>query len=160
APAERLAFVLHDLFGVPFEEVAPIVGRTPVAARQLASRARRRVQGASSGGTADSSRRREIVDAFLAASRAGNFGELLALLDPEVWVRSDRAAIEIGPPAHISGSEQVAGFFNGAARSARRASIDGEPGAAWAPGGEPRVLFAFRIEHEKIVEIEFIADPA
>src|SRR5205807_1468412 len=95
APAERLAFVLHDMFAVPFDEIAPIVGRSPAAARQLASRARRRVQGATAGG-ADVERRRAVVDAFLAASRGGDFAALLALLDPDIELRADAAAVAMG----------------------------------------------------------------
>jgi len=158
SPSERLAFVLHDMFGVPFEEIAAIAGRTPAAARQLASRARRRVQGAEPAEDADASRRREIVDAFLAASRDGDFEGLLALLDPDVVARSDVAAVQMGSPAETTGATAVAKFFAGRARAARPGLVDGEPGLVWAQGGVARVAFAFTIEDGTIVEIELIAD--
>ena len=104
APAERLAFVLHDMFAVPFDEIAPIVGRSPTAARQLASRARRRVQGAATVPDADLTRQREVVDAFLAASRGGDFDALLAVLDPDVVLRADRAAVRAGASSEVRGA--------------------------------------------------------
>lgn len=159
APAERLAFVLHDLFGVPFDEIAAIVGRSPVATRQLASRARRGVQGAEPSGAADAARQREIVDAFLAASRGGNFGALLELLDPDVVLWADPVAARMGAPGDVRGARAVAEFFDGAARAARPALIDGAAGAAWAPGGTPRVVFGFTIADGKITAIDFLADP-
>lgn len=159
APAERLAFVLHDLFAVPFEEIAVIVGRTPTAARQLASRARRRVQGTAPAPGADRTRRREIVDAFLAASREGNFGALLALLDPDVVLRADEATVRAGAEKEVRGAPAVAETFKGRARGAQPALIDGAAGAVWAPGGRPRVVFAFTIEGGKIVAIDLLADP-
>ena len=116
-PAERLAFVLHDMFAVPFDEIAPIVGRSPAAARQLASRARRRVQGAGAVPDADRARQREVVDAFLAASRAGDFDALLALLDPDVVLRADRTAVEFGADEEVIGSPAVAETFSGRARA-------------------------------------------
>jgi RNA polymerase sigma-70 factor (ECF subfamily) len=157
APAERVAFVLHDMFDLPFDEIAPIVGRTPVAARQLASRARRRVRGAAVP-DAGVERRRAVVEAFLAASREGRFEALLALLDPDVVLRSDAAAIAVGAPAEVRGSTAVAETFSGRARGARPALMDGAPVAVWAPGGRPRVVFAFAIEGETIVGIEMVAD--
>ena len=108
APAERLAFVLHDMFAVPFDEIAPIVGRSPTAARQLASRARRRVQGAATVPDADLTRQREVVDAFLAASRGGDFDALLAVLDPDVVLRADRAAVPAGASREVRGAAAVA----------------------------------------------------
>ncbi len=108
APAERLAFVLHDMFAVPFDEIAPIVGRSPAAARQLASRARRRVQGAATVSDTDRARQREVVDAFLAASRGGDFAALLAVLDPDVVLRADRAAVEMGSAKEVRGAAAVA----------------------------------------------------
>jgi RNA polymerase sigma-70 factor (ECF subfamily) len=160
APAERLAFVLHDMFAVPFEEIAGIVGRSPVAARQLASRARRRVQGASPGSPGDFAARRVLVEAFLAASREGRFDALVAMLHPDAVARADAAAIQIGSPAEEKrGALAVAGFFSGAAQTARLAMVEGEPGLAWAPGRKPRVGFAFVIKDGKILEIEFFADP-
>jgi RNA polymerase sigma-70 factor (ECF subfamily) len=159
APAERLAFVLHDMFAVPFDEIAPIVGRTPAAARQLASRARRRVQGAAAVPDADRSRQREIVGAFLAASREGKFEALLAMLDPDVVLRADPAAVQVGAAEEVRGAAAVAATFTGRARVAQPAMIDGAPGAVWAPGGKPRVVFAFTITQGKIAAIDLLADP-
>jgi RNA polymerase sigma-70 factor, ECF subfamily len=158
APAERIAFVLHDLFAVPFDEIAPIVGRSSEAARQLASRARRRVQGATIPDD-DLTRRREIVDAFLAASRGGDFAALLAVLDPDVVLRSDGAAVQTGASRETRGAAAVAETFSGRARAARPALVDGIPGLVWAQGGLPRVVFAFTIARGKIMEIDLIADP-
>ncbi|HEY7849488.1 MAG TPA: sigma-70 family RNA polymerase sigma factor [Ktedonobacterales bacterium] len=162
APAERLAFVLHDLFAVPFDEIAPIVGRSPTATRQLASRARRRVQGAGAETTADAdlSGQRAVVDAFLAASRGGNFGALLALLDPDVVLRADQAAVATGAAAEVRGASAVATQFSGRARFAQVALVDGAVGAIWAPGGKSRVVFGFTITDGKVVAIDLIADPA
>lgn len=180
-PAERLAFVLHDVFAVPFEEIAPVVGRTPAAARQLASRARRRVQGAGAPGggapgggaqedgvpgaaarahpVADLARRRRVIDAFLAASREGDFAALLALLDPDVVLRADAAAVQSGAAPEVRGARGVAATFAGRARAARSALVDGAPGAAWAPGGVPRVVFRFTVARDRIAAIELVADP-
>jgi len=159
APAERVAFVLHDMFAMPFDEIAPIVGRTPGAARQLASRARRRVQGADAAPGADLARQREVVDAFLAASRDGDFASLLALLDPDVVLRSDEAAVRVGASQLLGGAAAVAETFAGRARTAQPAIVDSAAGAVWAPGGRPRVVFGFKIDGGKIVEIEILADP-
>jgi RNA polymerase sigma factor (sigma-70 family) len=158
-PAERLAFVLHDLFAVPFDEIAPIVDRSPAAAKMLASRARRRVQGAGAVHDTDPARQREVVDAFLAASRGGDFDALLALLDPAVVVRADAAAVRTGASAEVRGAPAVAGTFSGRAREARLALIDGAAGAVWAPGGRPRVVFGFTITRGKIAAIDIVADP-
>jgi RNA polymerase sigma factor (sigma-70 family) len=158
APTERLAFVLHDMFAVPFDEIAPIVGRSPAAARQLASRARRRVQGADTVHDGDLSRRREVVAAFLAASRNGQFDALLALLDPDVVLRGDPAVVAAGASAEVVGASAVAATFSGRARAARPALVDGAAGAVWATGGQPRVVFGFTIADGKIVGIEMIAD--
>jgi RNA polymerase sigma factor (sigma-70 family) len=158
APAERLAFVLHDMFAVPFEEIAPMVGRTPSAARQLASRARRRVQGATVP-EADQASHREIVDAFLAASRGGDFQALLALLDPDVVLRADEATVRTGASREVSGAEAVAETFRGRARGARPAFVDGAAGAVWAVGGRPRVVFEFAIAGGRIVGIDLLSDP-
>ena len=158
SPAERLAFVLHDMFAVPFDEIAPIVGRSPTAARQLASRARRRVQGAAPVPDADPVRQREVVDAFLAASRGGNFDALLALLDPDVVLRADRAAVQVGASSEVRGAATVANTFSGRARFAQPAIVNGAAGAVWAPGGRPRVVFGFTLARGKIVAIELIAD--
>jgi RNA polymerase sigma-70 factor (ECF subfamily) len=158
APAERLAFVLHDMFGVPFEEIAPIVGRSPTAARQLASRARRRVRGAAAVPEAGLARRREVVDAFLAASRGGDFEALLAVLDPDVVLRADGAAVRLGATKEVRGAAGVAETFSGRARAARPALVDGVPGLVWASGGRPRVVFGFTITDGRIVAIDMVAD--
>ncbi len=158
-PAERVAFVLHDMFAVPFEEIAPIVGRNAPATRQLASRARRRVQGRDEDGDPDVVRQARLVEAFLAAARGGDFAGLLALLDPEVVLRADAAAVDLGAPAEARGAEPV-GEFARMARGARAAVLDGTPVAVWMPGGRPRVVYRFRVAGDKIVEIDLIADPA
>jgi RNA polymerase sigma-70 factor (ECF subfamily) len=159
APAERLAFVLHDMFAVPFDDIAPIVGRTPTAARQLASRARRRVQATTSVPDADLTRQRRVVDAFLAASREGDFDALLAILDPDVILRSDAAAAKVGAASQAQGAAAVAENFAGRARAAQPALINGAAGAVWAPGGQPRVVFDFTVTGGRIVAIDILADP-
>jgi RNA polymerase sigma factor (sigma-70 family) len=173
-PDERLAFVLHDLFGVPFGDIAPIVGRSADATRQLASRARRRLRGGPAAGavstsTKDLARQRQLVDAFLAASREGDFDALLSLLDSEVVLRADPVAVRSAaarqsygaPPLKVvlRGGEQVARTFLGGAAAAQPALVDGSPGAVWAPGGNPRGVFVFTCRDGKIVELEVIADP-
>jgi RNA polymerase sigma factor (sigma-70 family) len=159
-PAERLAFVLHDMFAVPFEEIAPIVERSPVATRQLASRARRRVQEAGSGDPpGEISRRREVVAAFLAASREGDFDALLTMLDPDIVLRADNAAAQMGADAEAIGARAVAGIFSGRAKALRPALIDGAPGAVWMHRGQTRVVFAFTFTGGTITAIEQIADP-
>jgi RNA polymerase sigma-70 factor (ECF subfamily) len=160
SPAERLAFVLHDMFAVPFDEIAPIVGRSPEAARQLASRARRRVQGVEPATNADRDRRRAIVEAFLAASRGGDFDALLALLDPEVVVRADAAAVRAGATSEVRGASHVAETFLGRARVAQLALLDGEVGAAWVQRGELRVAFRFTIGADRILGIDLVSEPA
>jgi RNA polymerase sigma-70 factor (ECF subfamily) len=169
-PAERLAFVLHDLFAVPFDEVAPIVGRSPAAARQLASRARRRVQGTDEMPSGDRRRQQEIVDAFLAASRRGDYEALVSLLDPDAVLRADRAAVEMavanrdrGAPLlapEVRGARGVATALIGRATAAKLALIEGTPGAVWAPGGRPKAAFAFHVVGDTIAEIEIVTDPA
>ncbi len=159
APAERVAFVLHDMFAVPIDEIATIVGRTPTAARQLASRARRRVQGSPATPDADRTRHRQIVDAFLAASRDGDFDALLAVLDPDVMLRADSVAVLAGASSEVRGARAVAGTFKGRARFAQLALVGGAVGAVWAPGGQPRVVFGFTITRGRIVAIEILADP-
>jgi RNA polymerase sigma factor (sigma-70 family) len=160
APAERLAFVLHDMFGVPFDQIAPIVDRPPAAARQLASRARRRVRGAPTAPDVDLARQREVVDAFLAAARGGDFEALLAVLDPEVVLRVDRGAItsrEVrGAPAV---AEQVRSFAR-LAPFARPALVNGAAGFVVARGGRPLTVAGFTVAGGKIVEIDLLADPA
>jgi len=157
APAERLAFVLHDMFAVPYDRIAEIVGCSPAAARQHASRARRRVRG--SAPDADPTRQREVVDAFLAASRNGDFDGLLRLLDPDVVLRADRAAVEMGAEEGAHGARAVAETFSGRARVARTALLGGSVGAVWAQGGEAKVAFGFTISDGRIIEVSLIADP-
>jgi RNA polymerase sigma-70 factor (ECF subfamily) len=159
APAERLAFVLHDMFAVPFDEIASIVGRSRVAVRQLASRARRRVQGAAASGEQPLPSQRHVVEAFLAASREGDFEALVRLLDPDVQLSSDRAAVDMGAPEAARGSAAVAATFSGRARVAKPALVDGVPAAVWARGGQPRVLFTFTITNGTISAMEIVADP-
>jgi len=161
-PAERLAFVLHDVFGVPFDEIASIVGRSPVAARQLASRARRRVQGTAAP-AADGTRQRAIVEAFLAAARNGDFSALLALLDPDVVLRADRTVAtrrRAQMADETRGAGAVARTFSGRAQGVQPALVDGAAGAVWAAGGTPRTVFDFTIVSGKIVAIDLLADPA
>ena len=158
APAERVAFVLHDVFAVPFDEIAPIVERTPDAARQLASRARRRIQGTGAPHV-DLARHREIIDAFLAASKNGDFEALLTLLDPDVVLRPDAMAMRMGAPGVRRGPNAVATEFAGRARGAQRALVAGLPGLAWAPGRRVRGVFAFRIKDDRIADIELVGDP-
>ncbi len=159
-PAERLAFVLHDMFDLPFDEIAPIVGRTPVAARQLASRARRRVKQVAPAADSDPGRQREAVEAFLAATRSGDFDALLAVLDPDVVLRADT-----GPGALrvAQGARRVAGGAVTAAQHAqfaRLALVNGAPGmVAYNPDGSLRGISAFTVRDGKIVEINVLADP-
>jgi RNA polymerase sigma-70 factor (ECF subfamily) len=162
APAERLAFVLHDMFAVPFDEIAPLVGRTPTAARQLASRARRRVQGSAPVADPDLGEQRRVVDAFVAASRAGDMAALVAVLDPEVVLRVDSG------PGHAEtlearGAETVAARarrFAGLAPFARRALVNGAPGAVVVPRGRPYAVLAFTVAGGRIVELDVLVDPA
>ena len=159
-PAERLAFVLHDMFAVPFEEIAPMVERTPAATRQLASRARRRVRGAAPRPDADLSRQREIVDAFLAASRSGDFDSLVQVLDPDVVLRIDTRA---GDQLPVKGAEEVARRVLTRAASlaplGRPAVVNGAAGVVVASGGRTISVVGFTIEHDRIVEIDVIAKP-
>jgi RNA polymerase sigma factor (sigma-70 family) len=161
-PAERLAFVLHDTFGMTFEEIAPIVGRSPAATRQLASRARRRVRGATAVPDADLARQQEVVDAFLAASREGDFGALLAVLDPDVVLRADTG----GVPREIHGAADVANqalFFSrlgGPGRVALPARVNGAAGLVTRDAdGRPFSVLGFTVAGGKIVEIDILADP-
>jgi RNA polymerase sigma factor (sigma-70 family) len=159
-PAERLAFVLHDMFAVPFDEIAPIVGRSPDAARQLASRARRRVRGADTSNEPDHTRQREVVDAFLAAARDGDFDALVAVLDPDVVLRSDRAALPADAPREVRGAPAVARrALVGRARAARPALVDGAVGVVVTPRGRLLMVLDFKIRGGKIVEIDAVADP-
>jgi RNA polymerase sigma-70 factor (ECF subfamily) len=168
APAERVAFVLHDMFDMTFEEIAPIVGRSTVAARQLASRARRRVRGGRA--SAEDAADRGVVQAFLAASREGRFDALLALLDPDVVLRADAAAVEAAAvnrwggtaelPSEVHGAQAVAGTLHGRSGGVRPAVIDDAPGAVWMYEGRPRAAWLFAVEAGRIVEIALVLDPA
>jgi hypothetical protein len=165
---ERVAFVLHDLFDLSFEEIAPIVGRSEAAARQLASRARRRVRGGQEG-RENEAKKREVVSAFLAASREGNFNALLQLLDPEILLTADDVAVKVteankakGAPAlrgEIRGATVVAEMFKGRALAAQLALINGSVGTTWIGGGKPRVAFLFSVENGRIQGIDVVMDP-
>jgi RNA polymerase sigma-70 factor (ECF subfamily) len=156
-PAERLAFVLHDMFDLPFDEIAPIVGRSPEATRQLASRARRRVRGVETIPNAELRSQRKVVDAFLGALRAGDFEGLLTVLDPNVVVRTDIAGVP-----EIRGARnwaQGAVAFSRMAQAVQRALVNGSAGLVFAPGGRLSRALSFTIEHGKIIQVEVIADP-
>jgi RNA polymerase sigma-70 factor (ECF subfamily) len=168
SPAERVAFVLHDMFDLSFEEIAPILDRTPEAARQLASRARRSLRGAAAP-VSDVVRQRQLVDSFLAASRDGDFERLLAVLSGDVVLRADDLAVRTaaanrsrGAPAltaEVRGASRVADVFKGRARAALPALIDGEAGAVWRMADRILSAFMFTIEGDKISSIELIMDP-
>jgi RNA polymerase sigma factor (sigma-70 family) len=188
-PAERLAFVLHDMFAVPFEEIAPIVDRSPAAARQLASRARRRVQQTGAQGrtgasdstgapdsiadsTAGTGTKENLIRAFLAASRSGNFDALLAMLDPDIVMRADPAAVQLGAAvkvhgadavqlgaaAEVRGADEVSRIFAAGARAARPALVNGDACLVWAAGGRPRVVFRFTVAAGTITAIDLQGD--
>jgi RNA polymerase sigma factor (sigma-70 family) len=159
SPAERLAFVLHDIFAVPFDEIAQVVERSETATRQLASRARRRVRGGSAAKDANLTYQREVVDAFLTASRAGNFDALLAVLDPDVVFRHDRTLVPAGAPVEIHGAASVAKRFAGGAQGARPILVNGSVGVLVAPLGRLFLVFNVTITNGKIAEINVIADP-
>jgi RNA polymerase sigma-70 factor (ECF subfamily) len=158
-PAERVAFVLHDMFDLPFDRIAPIVGRSPAATRQLASRARRRVRGGAPPPGADTARQREVVEAFLAASRGGDFEGLLAVLDPDVMFRADPVAVRMGASAEIRGAAAVAETFRGRALGARPALVDGTVGLIVVMRGRLRVVLQIATREGRIVEITAVADP-
>ena len=157
APAERLSFVLHDMFAVPFDEIGSVLGRSPAAAKQLAHRARNRVDGSKPASDTDLVRQRVVVDAFLAASRGGHFHALLVLLDPDIVLRADAAGIGMGSPAEVRGAANVAGVFSGRAMGAEVAVLDGVIGLAWSPGGRPKVVWEFTIADDKVVRIDMVA---
>ena len=159
-PPERLAFVLHDLFDVPFDEIAPIVERSPTATRQLASRARRRVRGAATAEDRDLTRQRKVVEAFLAAARGGDFDALLTVLDPDVVFRSDRALASAGASREVRGAPAVARQFAGRAQGARLALVDGAVGLVVAPRGRLFLVMDLTIRNDKIVDVEVVMDPA
>ena len=157
APAERLAFVLHDLFAMPFEEIAPIVGKSPAAARQLASRARRRVRGATA--PPDVARQRALVTAFLAAAKEGDFSGLLAVLDPSVELRLDDVTAAMGGASPATGPDAVASVFSGRAKAVRAVLLDGVPGLVWQLHGEVKVAFVLSFSADRITAIEMVGDP-
>jgi len=162
SPAERVAFVLHDMFDLSFEEIAPILERTPEATRQLASRARRRVRGEDSLTETqqdDRQRQREIVGAFLAASRGGDLQGLLAVLDPDIVFRADAAAVRMGGPAELKGATAVAGIFKGRAQAAQPALINDAVGVLVAPAGKRLLFLRLTFGNGKITAIDAVADP-
>ncbi|CRK60019.1 putative RNA polymerase sigma factor [Alloactinosynnema sp. L-07] len=162
SPAERLVFVLHDMFAVPFEELGPMIEKTPAASRQLASRARRRVKGATPVPEADLTRQRRVVDAFLAASRGGDFDALVALLDPDVELRADRAAGPTPTPIALRGAKVVArgaGAASARSRFTQPALVNGAVGLVMAPLGKLRLALAFTIVDGLVTDIDVIADP-
>jgi RNA polymerase sigma-70 factor (ECF subfamily) len=161
-PTERLAFVLHDVFAVPFEQIGPILERSPAAAKQLASRARRRLRGAAPASDADRSGQRELLDAFLTAAREGDFDRLLAVLDPEVVLRADAGAGPLGPSQLIRGAREVAGQalrFAPIARHAWHALVNGGPGLIAVTDGQPIAVMGVTVRYGRIVEIDILADP-
>jgi RNA polymerase sigma factor (sigma-70 family) len=163
-PAERLAFVLHDMFGMPFEEIAPIVERSPAATRQLASRARRRVRGATPAADPDLKRQREVVDAFLAAARNGDFEALVEVLDPDVVFRADRGRMVIAGARPVSTgaaavAEQVLARAPRFASFARPAIVNGSAGLIVVPHDRPIAVIGFTIAQGRIAEIDLVADP-
>jgi RNA polymerase sigma-70 factor (ECF subfamily) len=166
-PAERVAFVLHDTFGLPFGEIASITGRSPAAARQLASRGRRRIQGADPDADAAAgerlARQRRVTEAFIAAARGGDLEGLIAVLDPEVVLHSDATASPSGVPLTVHGAAAVAGGARAASTRARYGSIaliNGTPGLIMAPGGRLLIALAFTFSGDKISQIDVVADPA
>ena len=167
SPAERLAFVLHDVFAVPFEQIGSALDRSPAAAKQLASRARHRLRGAGAsaaafGGTADPARQRAVAEAFLAASRGDDFEGLLAVLDPAVVLRADAGEGPMGPSRLITGAREVAAQahrFAGLARFAHPVLVNGTPGFLVAPDGQPLAVIGIAVRDDKITEIDILADP-
>ena len=162
APAERIAFVLHDMFAVPFDEIAPIVGRTPAAARQLASRARRRVQGEVPPSDPDVGRQQRVVDAFLAAARGGDFDSLLAVLDPDVVMRVDAGALAVPGPREIRGARAVADqvkLFAGGASNARSVLVNGGAGFVVIRDGVAVAVAGFTVSAGRVVEMDLLVDP-
>jgi len=162
APAERLAFVLHDIFAMPFDQIAPILERSPAAARQLASRARRRIQGATPPLHVDLARQRQVVDAFLTALREGDFDALLTVLDPDVLLRDHSAGLPHGAAALMQGAQVVGAYaltFSKSAQFVQPALVNGAPGLAIVPPGQLIGALGFTFKHDKIAEIEMISDP-
>jgi RNA polymerase sigma-70 factor (ECF subfamily) len=159
APAERVAFVLHDVFAVPFDEISQIVGRSPDAARQLASRARRRLQGTGPTAGLDLVGQRQVVDAFLRAARGGDFDGLMKLLDPDVEFRPDAAALRMGALQPARGASAVATALSGGAKAARLALVDGMAALVWAPAGHTRGVIQFTVSDDRVVAIDVTGDP-
>jgi RNA polymerase sigma-70 factor (ECF subfamily) len=160
APVERIAFVLHDMFDFSFDEIGPIVGRSSTAARQLASRARRRVQGKTNVPDADLAGQRKVVDAFLTASRNGDLDALLAVLDPGVVFRTDRVPAHVSVGREVRGAADVAKFFSGRAQAARPALVNGALGVVVAPRGQLQLVLNVTIAGDRIVALDAIVDPA
>jgi len=158
SPPERFAFVLHDIFGVTFEELGAILHRTPNATKQLASRARNKVRGAEASTPGDRDRQRHVVDAFLAASRGGDFDALLSVLHPDVKLDVDPAAVRMGAPQRAEGAPAVAAVFSGRALAAEAALVDGSVGLAWMVNGQPRVVWNVFVDGSQIVHIDMHAD--
>jgi RNA polymerase sigma factor (sigma-70 family) len=162
SPPERLAFVLHDMFAVPFDEIAPIVDRSPEAARQLASRARRRVQGENTIPDADLDTQRQVIDAFVAAAREGDFETLLEVLDPDVVLRADRGAVPVGASRIVRGAANVARQARAFSRldiEVRPALVNGAAGTVTMRDGQPFAIAGFTIRNRRIVEMNVVADP-
>jgi RNA polymerase sigma factor (sigma-70 family) len=162
SPAERLAFVLHDVFAVPFDQIATILQRSPAAAKQLASRARRRVRGSSAPPDTNHAKQQKIVDAFLAAARDGDFEALLAVLHPDVVLRADAGSGPMGPSQIVRGAQSVAAQalrFAGLAQFARRVLVNGAPGLIAAPNGTPVAVLSATVRADLIVELDILADP-
>jgi RNA polymerase sigma-70 factor (ECF subfamily) len=157
SPMERIAFVLHDVFSVSFDEIGEILGKSSEACRQLASRSRRRVRTAEDP-SSNPERQREVVDAFLNASKSGDFQTLLSLLSPDVELIADPTAVDIGSPMHLFGPHDVATRFSGGARTARTALLNGRAGLVWAQGGKPKVAFDFTMVAGQITNIDMISD--
>jgi RNA polymerase sigma-70 factor (ECF subfamily) len=159
APAERMAFVLHDVFAVTFDEIGEVLGRSPVAAKQLAYRARVRLQGAPAPAAVDVARQRAVAEAFLAAAHSGDFEALLALLDPDIVLRADGTGQEMGSPGEVRTAAAVANVFCGRALGAEVALIDGLAALMWAPGGRPRVVWELTIVDGLIRRMNMVAAP-
>ncbi len=158
-PAERLAFVLHDNFGIPFDELGPMLERSPAAAKQLASRARQKVRGAESASIVDATTHRRVVEAFMNAARQGDLRQLLVLLDPDIVLDADAAAVAMGAPATTRGANSVAEMFSGRALGAELTSVGGAPGLAWTVAGMTKVAWSFYVDGDIIVQIDMHADP-
>ena len=160
SPTERVAFVLHDAFAVPFSEIGLVLGRSPNAAKQLASRARQKVHGTEPSSEFDVAAQRKVVDAFLAASREGAFETLVSLLAPDVDLDADAIAVSMGSPAALRGPDHVAGMFSGRALGAEVAVLDGAVGLLWQVGGQPKVAWEFTVQDGLVTHIDMVANPS